>query len=330
MFFSRVRVERKSSGAKVLAPIQARLIVGPSHDPLELEADRMADQVTRDMGPGVKAATTLGEAGGQPLPENLRTEFESRFGHDFSKVRIHSDAEAASSIGAHAFTRGEDIVFGRGQYQPSTRQGLHLLAHELTHVVQQGGQALHVQRQTAEQTPAPAAAAAAPPAPAVEPTITFGANAVQADVTDYSLGVLKDILKAAKLTSAQISSTSRDPVNQARVMYDNLETHGVEHQKALYKAAGQAVIDVYDTEKKKEGSTAAKIKEAMVAKINELGATTVSRHASDPKVLNVFDVAPSSITDAAAFETAVNAEKRVSKFLKPPQDPGFHLEIPQA
>ena len=64
------------------------------------------------------------------------------------------------------------------------------------------------------------------------------------------MGVLKDILKAAKLTSATISSTSRDPENQARVMYDNLENLGVEHQKGLYGAPGDAVIDVYIKEKK--------------------------------------------------------------------------------
>ncbi|MND09835.1 hypothetical protein D3C83_334710 [compost metagenome] len=55
----------------------------------------------------------------------------------------------------------------------------------------------------------------------------------------------------------------------------------------------------------------------------------MSRHAADPRVLNVFDVAPSSVANRAAFEQAVRAEPRVAKFLVPPKDPGYHLEIPQ-
>jgi hypothetical protein len=78
---------------------------------------------------------------GQPLDAQTRAFMEPRFGHDFSKVRIHTDARAAESaqaVSAHAYTAGRDVVFGRGQYSPSTQAGRILLAHELTHVVQQG------------------------------------------------------------------------------------------------------------------------------------------------------------------------------------------------
>ena len=78
---------------------------------------------------------------GAPLTGETRAFMESRFGHDFSRVRVHSDglaAEAARSVGARAFTRGESIVFDRGQYSPDSTDGRRLLAHELTHVVQQG------------------------------------------------------------------------------------------------------------------------------------------------------------------------------------------------
>jgi Domain of unknown function (DUF4157) len=80
--------------------------------------------------------------GGGPLPESTRAFFEPRFGHDFSNVRVHSDDRAARSakeIRALAYTTGEHIVFGAGQYSPDTQSGQKLLAHELTHVVQQGG-----------------------------------------------------------------------------------------------------------------------------------------------------------------------------------------------
>jgi outer membrane protein OmpA-like peptidoglycan-associated protein len=77
---------------------------------------------------------------GQPLDAATRAYMEPRFGHDFSKVRVHADgkaAEAARAVDALAYTVGRDVVFGEGQYRPANREGRHLLAHELTHVVQQ-------------------------------------------------------------------------------------------------------------------------------------------------------------------------------------------------
>jgi hypothetical protein len=77
---------------------------------------------------------------GQPLSPAARAFFEPRFGHDFSKVRVHADERAsavAQSIGARAFTVGSDLVFGRGAYAPDTTVGRTLLAHELTHTMQQ-------------------------------------------------------------------------------------------------------------------------------------------------------------------------------------------------
>lgn len=77
---------------------------------------------------------------GQPLDRGTRTFFEPRFGHDFSRVRIHSDDEAAQSahaLSALAYTVGHHVVFGPGQYAPGTRTGDRLIAHELSHVLQQ-------------------------------------------------------------------------------------------------------------------------------------------------------------------------------------------------
>jgi hypothetical protein len=79
---------------------------------------------------------------GQPLDAGTRAYMEPRFGHDFSKVRIHADARAATSarsVNALAYTVGQDIVFGDGRYSPGSSAGRQLLAHELTHVVQQSG-----------------------------------------------------------------------------------------------------------------------------------------------------------------------------------------------
>jgi Domain of unknown function (DUF4157) len=82
---------------------------------------------------------------GNPLDSQTRSLMEPRFGEDFKDVRVHHDrpaAEAASLIQAQAFTTGRDIYFGRGQFQPQTTAGQKLLAHELTHVVQQRSGAL--------------------------------------------------------------------------------------------------------------------------------------------------------------------------------------------
>lgn len=81
-------------------------------------------------------------AAGQLLDQATRSQMESRFGHDFSRVRVHTDARAAESaraVGALAYTVGRNMVFARGQYAPGSDAGRKLLAHELTHVRQQEG-----------------------------------------------------------------------------------------------------------------------------------------------------------------------------------------------
>src|SRR5262249_717319 len=86
---------------------------------------------------------------GQPLDSAARAFMEPRFGHDFSHVRVHTDqkaAESARSIHAQAYTVGHDVVFCAGQYSPRRAEGKELLAHELTHVIQQNGTAPAVQR----------------------------------------------------------------------------------------------------------------------------------------------------------------------------------------
>ena len=83
-----------------------------------------------------------GKGSGAPLQRSTRDFMESRFGEDFSGVRVHTDAHAARSaeqINAVAYTSGSDIFFAQGQYRPDTDAGRHLLAHELTHTIQQGG-----------------------------------------------------------------------------------------------------------------------------------------------------------------------------------------------
>jgi hypothetical protein len=77
---------------------------------------------------------------GSPLDAGTRTDMEARFGQDFGDVRVHTDGAAhdsARSVNAQAYTVGSDVVFQQGRYDPSSDEGRHMLAHELTHVVQQ-------------------------------------------------------------------------------------------------------------------------------------------------------------------------------------------------
>ncbi len=79
---------------------------------------------------------------GRPIDAGAKHDMEARFGRDFSRVRVHTDAAAAESaraVEAQAYTVGQDVVFGAGRYAPATSGGRRLLAHELTHTIQQGG-----------------------------------------------------------------------------------------------------------------------------------------------------------------------------------------------
>jgi len=79
-------------------------------------------------------------SGGRPLDGDVRADMEARLGHDFGDVRVHDDSRAhdsAVSVNANAYTVGSDIVFASGRYDPGSDSGKHMLAHELTHVVQQ-------------------------------------------------------------------------------------------------------------------------------------------------------------------------------------------------
>lgn len=155
---------------------QAKLAIGTAGDVYEKEADRVADEVlampdsrvvstpsfsnsdqlssagtvqTKHV-PALNHGVNLSRSsqamisslrGGEPLPTSEREYFEPRFGHAFNGIRIHNGRDAgaaADSINARAFTVGNNIAFAQGQYRPGTSEGRRLLAHELTHTIQQG------------------------------------------------------------------------------------------------------------------------------------------------------------------------------------------------
>jgi hypothetical protein len=105
----------------------------------ELQAKAISDNIS-EVNPDFESHIHSLKGGGQPLSENDRAFFEPRFGRDFNSIRVHSDNRAADlskSINAKAFTLGQDVVFGSSQYSPENITGKRLIAHELTHVIQQ-------------------------------------------------------------------------------------------------------------------------------------------------------------------------------------------------
>jgi hypothetical protein len=128
--------------------IQAKLLSG-NPVPLLRQVDEDKEEAaqmegifgqTQDGAPSPELRISNLRGGGRPLPKSVRSYFEPRFGRDFSGVSLRTDtntAESAKAINARAFTVGQTISFGSGQYSPEAEGGKQLLAHELTHVVQQ-------------------------------------------------------------------------------------------------------------------------------------------------------------------------------------------------
>ena len=190
--FSRIPLHAPAAGT-----IQAKLTVNTPGDIYEEEADTVAEQVMRMTTPlasnvqrQIEAEKliqrkTIGDgqpqtappivhevlrSSGQPLDSATRGFMEPRVGHDFSRVRVHTGAAAEQSaleVNAHAYTVGHNIVFGAGRFAPGAQDGRRLIAHELTHVVQQSisdagtAASMHgapvVQRQPAKARQPPAA-----------------------------------------------------------------------------------------------------------------------------------------------------------------------------
>ncbi len=168
--------------------IQAKLEIGDPQDSQEHQADHVARQVVRSIGqpqrprqslqrqvvnfwnrprvqrdgsgivsgaasPAFESKLQRARGGGQPLPPNFRSQVEPVMGADFSGVRVHTDTQSNTlnqTIQAKAFTTGQDVFFKRGAYNPGSQGGQELIAHELTHVMQQGG----AKPQTAQRKPA--------------------------------------------------------------------------------------------------------------------------------------------------------------------------------
>lgn len=227
--------------------IQRKLTVGKPNDICEQKADRMAEQVMRMPETSAQRQSRAEEAEevrtqrqataydasiseappllhealstpGQPLDTQTRAFFEPRFEYDFSGVRVHVDAKAdksAKAVAAKAYTMGQDIVFGKGHYHPATQRGRELIAHELTHVVQQDRTASVSTVQRREDPEAPVAPEGAALGPASAPPSTSRPSPgtrTEHDVYVIDFGVNRDVVnwREAILHIGEIEAESVD------------------------------------------------------------------------------------------------------------------------
>ena len=211
--------------------LQAKLEIGAANDPLEREADQVADQVMHmqapkelAMGPplmqraqshSVRSSAEEAppsvelalQSPGRPLDSAIREVMEPRFGIEFGHVRVHTGPmadQSAREVGAMAYTVGSDVVFRNGHDNPSSAEGQRLLAHELAHTVQQGGGQI-MQRQPDAKGSQPAAAKVVEPVnpnPAQQQLITDArrAAAIRAQTARF---------KAAGLEGEQAAMEAR-------------------------------------------------------------------------------------------------------------------------
>jgi hypothetical protein len=245
----RKKGRKESSGGG----LQRKLALGPPGDSFEREADRVAETVTsggsgapfgitaarpslRRMAateePG-EAPAAVGEAlrsSGQPLSAGIRAFMEPRIGHDFSRVRVHTGdvaSHSAAAVDALAYTVGSDVVFRDGQYAPETPEGRKLLAHELTHVVQQAngprspasvvGQAgASIMRQSIKEPPnkPKADSKALKTSPYVLPQVGGRKSEAVRDVTFVKVESSEEILRRVKA----LNQTAEEALEEERRM----------------------------------------------------------------------------------------------------------------
>jgi hypothetical protein len=246
------RVAANPSGGPMVArsPAQALVVSSPS-DAAEREAEKAGQRVMA-MSPGPPAAAHVSkpeaakiaraaapasrpapgtldpdiareveaaQSGGSPLPEAIRNHMERSFQADFSRVRIHTDEQAGRlsvRLGARAFTRGNHIYFARGAFSPDTRSGGELIAHELTHTIQQG----HAVQRRAEM-PSSAQGEHASLAIQRAPAPASASAATTSEVVDISSGVFCPSERVKDEIEAQ-----RDKGLDVRVVVKGLTAEG--------------------------------------------------------------------------------------------------------
>jgi uncharacterized protein DUF4157 len=244
---------------------------------------------------------------GQPLDIDTQAFMESRFGHDFSQVRVHTDEQAmesARSVNALVYTVGQNVVFGQGQYAPETSEGKMLLVHELTHVVQQAQAPTSVIQRAEAKNASPTAAL-----PASQSTTV-------ADAGIEALGLAKTAKEAAKMLKKKhpdilFTSGRRTVAQQAHAMASNIvQSNNRQWIKQTYRSAAKLQKWVDDNPKVTTVDDIAKGLETVLNAMAESDRAKISKHLSG----EAFDVQPQD-KDAEAIKKDIQALPGITKFL---------------
>lgn len=275
-------------------------------------SSRVDSETITEVEQGIERA----RGGGQALDGGLRAQMEQAFGADFGEVRIHTGAEADRlnrAVGARAFTTESDIFFRDEEYNPGNPAGRELLAHELTHVVQQAAAPLRrttangptgLQRQEATETKTPATpAASTETAPVEDATI----NALDLAPT------AKTAAQTLKSKHPEITFTSgrRDLAGQASAMASNVVSGGRDWIKNTYTSAQKLQKWVDDHPEAKTKDEIAKGLESTLNGMTASEQAGVSKHITG----EAFDVQPQA-KDADAIKADIKALPGITKFLE--------------
>ena len=200
---------------------------------LARRADRFGRRDANGVSQGADSAVEHASSSiGLPLPDSVRDPFERSLGDDLSEVRVHTGAEsleAADAVGAKAYTVGQDIHFGASQYSPTTPTGLHLLAHEVAHTLQNRGRVPVPQEKLEVSTPA-------------DPAEVEADRAADAIVAGGSLEI--GIARAALRRDGK-ASVITPPVPQPAAPEQHYLVGGVSYTEEQYGVAAVEVADLW-------------------------------------------------------------------------------------
>ena len=205
---SELEAERVSNDVMAISELPSSGKLARAASPISLAERQARDAGDGDGGgqqgtPSARLTDSRIPSSHQPLDSSARSFLEPRFGHDFSRIRVHADdaaAASAASVSARAFTVGSDIVFGAGEYRPESPDGRRLLAHELTHTIQQAnGLPASIQREpNASTMPPNSSSASTPPVSTAPPGTAAPAPAAGAKTVTYKGKTLQSDPAAAK------------------------------------------------------------------------------------------------------------------------------------
>ncbi len=193
---------------------------------------------------------------GEPLDAATRAFFEPRFGHDFSRVRVHSDDRAAASaraVNAVAYTVGRNIAFDLGRYDPTTRQGQRLLAHELTHVAQQDRQMpARLDKLTMTQPGASSEREADRAAAAVIDGASFRPGTTNAATLARQVDAgVADAGPSPTAPAAKVPAAEKSPLDQARDLVTESPSSAKDRAKWILSASEEGFV-TFNTKKQRQ------------------------------------------------------------------------------